>query len=79
MPRENLDSAKILKIAKLTFDTDKPTAEQIKYVMTFNVPNRDMSKASGHRPWQVGIINDQHPNKVVIKSRQLGLNLAPVQ
>ena len=70
MPRENIDSSKILKIAKLTFDTDKPTAEQIKYVMTmqvpslyllahhsvkghpitFNVPNRDMSKASGHRP-----------------------------
>ena len=70
MPRENLDSAKILKIAKLTFNTDKPTAEQIKYVMTmqvpslyllahhfvnghpitFNVPNRDVSKAPNHRP-----------------------------
>lgn len=94
MPRENLDSVKILKIAKLTFDTNKPTAEQIKYVMTmevpslyllanhqvnghpitFSVPGRDQTKAQGHRPWQVGIINNQHPNKVVIKSRQLGLS-----
>lgn len=27
-----------------------------------------------HRPWQVDILNDRHPNKVVRKSRQLGLS-----
>lgn len=27
-----------------------------------------------HRPWQVDILNDQHPNKVIRKSRQLGLS-----
>jgi phage terminase large subunit GpA-like protein len=27
-----------------------------------------------HRPWQVDILNDQHPDKVVRKSRQLGLS-----
>lgn len=27
-----------------------------------------------HRPWQVDILRDQHPNKVVMKSRQLGLS-----
>jgi hypothetical protein len=27
-----------------------------------------------HRPWQIDIMNDQHPDKVVRKSRQLGLS-----
>lgn len=27
-----------------------------------------------HRPWQVDILNDTHPNKVIRKSRQLGLS-----
>lgn len=27
-----------------------------------------------HRPWQIDILNDQHPNKCVRKSRQLGLS-----
>ena len=26
-----------------------------------------------HRPWQIGIVDDNHPDKVVRKSRQLGL------
>ena len=42
--------------------------------ITFNVPNRDITKAQSHRPWQIAILNDQHPNKVIIKSRQLGLS-----
>ncbi len=42
--------------------------------ITFNIPNRDMTKAQSHRPWQVQILNDQHRNKVIIKSRQLGLS-----
>src|SRR5690606_33472170 len=27
-----------------------------------------------HRPWQIDILNDQHPDKCVRKSRQLGLS-----
>ena len=42
--------------------------------ITFNIPGRDQEKAQSHRPWQVDIINDMHPNKVVMKSRQLGLS-----
>lgn len=42
--------------------------------ITFSIPDRDRSKAQAHRPWQVKIVNDPHPNKVVIKSRQLGLS-----
>jgi len=41
---------------------------------TFSIPNRDSSRAISHRPWQIDIVNDQHPNKVVEKSRQLGLS-----
>ena len=90
----SIDTKKLLEVAKLTFDTDKPTAEQLKYVMTmyipsmyllahhsvhghpitFSIPNRDSSKAQSHRPWQIDIINDQSRDKVVIKSRQLGLS-----
>lgn len=46
--------------------------------MTFNIPNYDYSKASGHRPWQMDIlraITDIDKKEVnIIKSRQLGLN-----
>lgn len=42
--------------------------------ITFSIPKRDRSKAQAHRPWQVKIVNDTHPNKAVIKSRQLGLS-----
>lgn len=42
--------------------------------ITFHVSGRDGTRAQAHRPWQVQIINDQHPNKAVIKSRQLGLS-----
>lgn len=42
--------------------------------ITFEVPKGDMANAQSHRPWQIDIINDQHPDKVVIKSRQLGLS-----
>ena len=30
--------------------------------------------AFAHRPWQEAILNDKHPNKVVQKSRQLGMS-----
>ncbi|AYP68556.1 tail assembly protein [Exiguobacterium phage vB_EalM-132] len=38
--------------------------------MTFNSQRNPVK----HRPWQIDILRDQHPNKVVRKSRQLGLS-----
>jgi len=42
--------------------------------MTFSIPNRDMSQAQSHRPWQQAILNDDSRNLAVMKSRQLGLS-----
>lgn len=42
--------------------------------ITFHISGHDSTRAQGHRPWQVDIINDTHPDKAVIKSRQLGLS-----
>lgn len=42
--------------------------------ITFHISGQDSTKAQSHRPWQVDIINDQHKDKIVIKSRQLGLS-----
>jgi len=42
--------------------------------ITFHVSGQDSTRAQAHRPWQVQIINDQHKDKAVIKSRQLGLS-----
>lgn len=42
--------------------------------ITFYTSGRDSEKARAHRPWQVQIINDTHPDLAVIKSRQLGLS-----
>jgi hypothetical protein len=42
--------------------------------ITFHISGHDSTRAQAHRPWQVDIINDTHPNKAVIKSRQLGLS-----
>ncbi|QQO40634.1 terminase [Bacillus phage 015DV002] len=42
--------------------------------ITFHVSGHDSTRAQAHRPWQVDIVNDQHPDKAVIKSRQLGLS-----
>ena len=42
--------------------------------ITFSVKNRNEAKQRGHRPWQTEIINDHHPDKIVRKSRQLGLS-----
>jgi len=42
--------------------------------ITFHISGRDSAKYQSHRPWQVQMINDQHANKAVIKSRQLGLS-----
>lgn len=41
--------------------------------ITFNVPDYDTSHALGHRPWQIGILNDLSQSVVIQKSRQLGL------
>jgi phage terminase large subunit GpA-like protein len=42
--------------------------------ITFHVSGRDWNRAQAHRPWQVQMLNDQHKDKAVIKSRQLGLS-----
>lgn len=42
--------------------------------ITFNIPDHDTTKALGHRPWQLGILNDLSQNVVIQKSRQLGLS-----
>lgn len=42
--------------------------------ITFHVSGHDSTRAQAHRPWQVDLINDQHPDKAVMKSRQLGLS-----
>lgn len=42
--------------------------------MTFIIKDRNQDKAQAHRPFQIAIANDQHPRKVIQKSRQLGLS-----
>lgn len=42
--------------------------------ITFSVSQRDSSQVFKHRPWQIDILNDKHPDKAVMKSRQLGLS-----
>jgi phage terminase large subunit GpA-like protein len=42
--------------------------------ITFHISGHDSTRAQGHRPWQVDVINDQHKDKIVMKSRQLGLS-----
>ncbi|QKE56332.1 terminase large subunit [Bacillus phage YungSlug] len=42
--------------------------------ITFDVTGRNIKKHRGHRPWQRDIIDDPHKDKVVRKSRQLGLS-----
>lgn len=42
--------------------------------MTFYISGRNSERAQAHRPWQIPILNDSHPNLAVIKSRQLGLS-----
>lgn len=42
--------------------------------MTFFVPGRNPEKEHSHRPWQVQMLNETHPNLAIIKSRQLGLS-----
>lgn len=48
----------------------------LKYKPIKSKPLTFISKKSPfkHRPWQEAILNDTHPNKVVEKSRQLGLS-----
>lgn len=65
-------------------DNLKPTTYLLRHhtvrnhPITFSVSGRQQIKAQAHRPWQIKIINDTHRNKAVIKSRQLGLRLAPL-
>lgn len=53
-----------------------PSLYALQYRYIKGVPLTFYSKKHGikHRPWQIDILNDQHPDKVVRKSRQLGLS-----
>lgn len=53
-----------------------PSLYALKHRMIKGNPITFMSKKHPikHRPWQVDILNDQHPDKCVRKSRQLGLS-----
>jgi hypothetical protein len=42
--------------------------------ITFSIAGRNEKRARGHRPWQCAIVDDNHPDKIVRKSRQLGLS-----
>lgn len=88
----------MFKMAQETFGVKEVTPEQLKYVismeipsmyllqnhtvkghkLTFSIPNREITKAQSHRPWQVDVINDKHHNKAIMKSRQLGLVFSPL-
>jgi hypothetical protein len=39
-----------------------------KQPVTFSIPNYNEADRRSHRPWQVDIINDQSPDKVIMKS-----------
>lgn len=53
-----------------------PSIWALKYKTIKGKPTTYISKNSPyrHRPWQIAILDDDHPNKVVEKSRQLGLS-----
>lgn len=53
-----------------------PSLYALKYKPIKSKPLTFVSKRSAlkNRPWQKAIIDDQHPNKIVEKSRQLGLS-----
>lgn len=59
-----------------TLIRSKPSLYLLQYYTIRGNPITFINKKNpiGHRPWQVGIIDDQHPDKVVRKSRQLGLS-----
>lgn len=42
--------------------------------ITFNIPDHNVARALGHRPWQLGILNDLSQSVIIQKSRQLGLS-----
>lgn len=42
--------------------------------LTFHIADRNEERARAHRPWQQDIIDDEHEDKIVQKSRQLGLS-----
>ncbi|GLI90576.1 phage terminase large subunit family protein [Bacillus subtilis] len=42
--------------------------------LTFHIKDKNYKRAVKHRPWQEQILNDNHEDKVVQKSRQLGLS-----
>lgn len=79
---EEMFGTQDITVEQLTYLTDmlKPSTYLLRNhsvrgrPMTFYVPGRNPDKARSHRPWQVGILNDTHRNKAIIKARQLGLS-----
>lgn len=75
-----------ITVEQLSYLTDmlKPSTYLLRnhtvrnHPITFMVSGREQEKAQAHRPWQIQVINDTHHNKAIIKSRQLGLRLAPL-
>lgn len=53
-----------------------PVLWALKYKTIKGKPTTFTSKKNPykHRPWQIQIMNDSHPNKIIEKSRQLGLS-----
>lgn len=39
-----------------------------KQPVTFNIPGYNEAESRSHRPWQIDVINDTSPDKVVMKS-----------
>ena len=74
--RENVSAKELAYL----LDTMKPSTYLLRnhtvrnHPITFNISNRNQEKAQAHRPWQMKIINDQHKDRAIIKSRQLGLS-----
>lgn len=79
---EEMFGTQDITVEQLTYLTDmlKPSTYLLRnhsvrgHPMTFYVSGRNPDKASSHRPFQPPIINDPHPTKAIIKSRQLGLS-----
>lgn len=65
--RSAVENAMVRKFPSLWALKYKPIKHK---PMTF----RSSHNAFAHRPWQEDILNDLHPNKVVQKSRQLGMS-----
>lgn len=65
--RSKIENAMMVKFPSLWALKYKPIKHK---AMTFSSKHNPFA----HRPWQEAILNDQHPNKVIQKARQLGMS-----